>query len=97
VQGYRVELGEVEYHAREVARGHECVVVCSSSVPGTNELSLIVENYPDDVGPIVAALRQRLPAYMMPVRVVTMARLPMNDNGKIDRVALRQDIEARAR
>ena len=93
LQGFRVELGEIEYHAREVARGCECVVLSRVNRSGGTELSLIVENYSGDLKAVLAALRTRVPGYMMPARALSVARLPMNSNGKIDRVALRRTLD----
>ena len=94
LNGYRVELGEIEHHARELTRGRACVVVVSGNRSGNMELSLVVESDLADSGQILGALRARLPGYMVPVRVVPVTRLPMNANGKIDRMALQQRIEA---
>jgi amino acid adenylation domain-containing protein len=93
VQGYRVELGEVEYHARQVGRGCECVVLAAANGSGGSQLSLVVENYPGDLREVVASLRERVPAYMVPARALSMPRLPRNTNGKIDRIALQRALE----
>ncbi|HVO48289.1 MAG TPA: amino acid adenylation domain-containing protein [Steroidobacteraceae bacterium] len=92
LQGYRIELGEIEYHARVLARGHACVVVPQALDSGT-ELSLVVENFPGDPRALLTALRERVPAYMVPARALTVDRFPMNANGKIDRLALRRALE----
>jgi D-alanine--poly(phosphoribitol) ligase subunit 1 len=91
VQGYRVELGEVEFHARELSGGCECVVLAEGSA--TAQLSLVVENFGGDLSELLSALRARLPAYMVPDRARSLASLPMNANGKIDRVALQRSLE----
>jgi D-alanine--poly(phosphoribitol) ligase subunit 1 len=93
LQGFRIELGEIEYHAREVVRGCECVVISRVNRSGSGELSLFVENYSGDLKAILASLRARVPAYMVPVRALSVARLPMNSNGKIDRVALQRIVD----
>jgi D-alanine--poly(phosphoribitol) ligase subunit 1 len=91
--GYRVELGEIEHHARELMGGRACVVVAGGNRSGSQELSLIIEGEPADSVSVLGALRSRLPGYMIPARIVSMPRLPMNANGKIDRVALQRRIE----
>jgi D-alanine--poly(phosphoribitol) ligase subunit 1 len=94
LHGYRVELGEIEYHAREVVRC-ECVVICSVNRAGSAELSLIVENFAGDLKVALGTLRSRVPAYMIPARALSVPRLPMNSNGKIDRVALQRTVDGR--
>jgi acyl-coenzyme A synthetase/AMP-(fatty) acid ligase len=93
LQGFRVELGEIEYHAREIARGCECVVISRVNRSGTAELSLVVENYPGDLKAVLSSLRARVPSYMVPVRALSVARFPMNPNGKIDRIALQRTVD----
>ncbi|MFF0306944.1 amino acid adenylation domain-containing protein [Streptosporangium sp. NPDC004379] len=41
-----------------------------------------------DTAAVRAALRERLPDYMVPARFVVLDRLPLNPNGKVDRAAL---------
>jgi aryl carrier-like protein len=41
-----------------------------------------------DPATLRAQLRERLPAWMVPAAFVTMERLPLNANGKVDRAAL---------
>jgi amino acid adenylation domain-containing protein len=80
VHGYRVELGEIEAALREHAR--EAAVLLRDE-------QLVAYVAPEADAP---ALRERLkaslPAYMVPSRIVPLARLPLNANGKVDRQAL---------
>jgi amino acid adenylation domain-containing protein len=94
LQGFRVELGEIEYQARAAARGCECVVVPRLDKSGCTELNLFVENYPGDPKSVLASLRARVPPYMVPKRVLWIERLPMNSNGKIDRTTLKRSVDA---
>ena len=44
---------------------------------------------------ILAACRASLPEYMVPRRVEILERMPLNVNGKIDRNALRREMESK--
>ncbi|MGB5012039.1 MAG: hypothetical protein WBO88_17485, partial [Candidatus Dechloromonas phosphoritropha] len=37
---------------------------------------------------VIASLKQRIPAYMLPAWVLARASLPLNHSGKVDRKAL---------
>jgi amino acid adenylation domain-containing protein len=78
VNGYRVELGEIEAALRERVR--DAVVLL-------REDKLVAFVAPEAPG-LREHLKLRLPAYMVPSVFVPMARLPLNANGKIDRQAL---------
>jgi acyl-CoA synthetase (AMP-forming)/AMP-acid ligase II len=89
VNGYRVELEEVEAHLRAVCATELVAAVAWPAAHGS--ASGIVGFYvgtsmtPDTVR---RALALRLPAYMMPNRFQAVGNLPLNRNGKVDRKAL---------
>ncbi|MCX2185014.1 non-ribosomal peptide synthetase [Streptomyces sp. SKN60] len=84
VQGYRVELGEIE----AALMRHPCVleasVVCAA---GSLAAFLVTEAEPDE-----AALRRDLarvlPWYMVPEIFTRLDRLPLSPHGKVDRTEL---------
>jgi amino acid adenylation domain-containing protein len=82
VRGFRVELGEVESVLQQVPGVRAAAV---RLVGDTLVGYLTGEATVDDVA---AALRQRLPDHMIPSRWVTLERLPLTVNGKVDRRVL---------
>lgn len=86
VNGYRVELGEVEAALRRTDGVGSAVVVATS---GRTEL---VGFYAGDlpVADVRRALRRALPLYMVPRRLVPLPSIPLNANGKFDRARLRE-------
>ena len=88
IDGYRVELGEIEHHAREAANGANAAVVASPTADGSVTLTLFLENPAVEDSEVMAYLSRKLPAYMLPKRIAALADLPLNVNGKIDRGAL---------
>ncbi|MGI5521524.1 amino acid adenylation domain-containing protein [Micromonospora sp. CA-259024] len=78
VRGYRIELGEVEAALRELPGVVQAVVVARE-----DRLVAYVVG-----GAELAALRGRLPDYMVPAVIVGLDALPLTVNGKVDRAAL---------
>lgn len=89
--GYRIELGEIEHvlvnTLKVVANG--CVVYDH----GAKEIVLVYE-HPEELSAadFRKALGSCLPKYMIPTRYVRVERMPMNTNGKIDRLTLNRQI-----
>jgi D-alanine--poly(phosphoribitol) ligase subunit 1 len=90
VQGYRVELREVEHHARQFDAGRNVAAVAYQKQPGITSIHLFVEGEREHTGRIIDFLKTRLPYYMVPSSVTSIERLPLNSNGKTDRQKLLQ-------
>jgi amino acid adenylation domain-containing protein len=90
IRGYRIELGEIESVLRE-GRGVSDAVVVAAGDEGNKQLLAFLR--PSDDGPtrpvdeneLRLMLRQRLPAYMVPSTLYSVASFPMNRSGKVDR------------
>ncbi|MFJ9413732.1 AMP-binding protein [Streptomyces sp. NPDC101227] len=87
VHGYRVELGEVEAALRALTGVLDAAVVPLTN-PGGVELGAAYTGTATDGDDVRAALRNRLPAYMVPATLTRLDALPLNHNGKVDRTAL---------
>ena len=89
LRGYRIELGEIEAVLATVAGVKQCVVTIREDEPGDAQLvGYVVGATGFDEEAARAALRERLPVYMVPSRFVRLSALPLTPNGKIDRKAL---------
>jgi amino acid adenylation domain-containing protein len=93
-RGYRIELGEIEAALDGIAELRESAVVALKS-DGFEGNVLCCAYVPRPGGELpVTVLRQRLaavlPSYMLPSRWKQLERLPLNQNGKTDRPALRE-------
>ena len=95
IQGYRVELGEVEAALREAA-GVEVAIALGWPVTasGADAVTAFLGGETGDVAAIQKRLRERLPGYMLPREIRFVSELPLNANGKVDRGALRRLLEA---
>ncbi|WP_405945397.1 AMP-binding protein [Streptomyces sp. NBC_00932] len=87
VHGYRVELGEVEAALRGQPGVSDAAAVALATRAGT-EIAAAYTGAADSANDVRAALRDRLPAYMVPAVLTRLAALPLNGNGKVDRAAL---------
>ena len=89
LRGFRIELGEIDAALAELPALAAAVVVVHE---GTGEPQLVAYYVPTgpavDGGTLRAALRARLPEYMVPAHFVALAALPLSPNGKLDRKAL---------
>jgi non-ribosomal peptide synthetase component F len=88
INGYRVELGEVEHHLRNCLTS-DAAVVLAHSKENVTELYAFVESEEKSEDQILEALRKNLPAYMVPRSVFILPSLPVNASGKIDKTNLR--------
>ncbi|UPL08773.1 Gramicidin S synthase II [Pseudomonas sp. IsoF] len=90
IRGYRIELGEIEQQLALAPGVGEVVVM---AVPGEQgPLRLVAWFTPLEAAlqatELRAFLRGRLPEYMVPSAFVALPRMPLNNNGKVDRQAL---------
>ncbi|MFB9301299.1 AMP-binding protein, partial [Kibdelosporangium philippinense] len=94
VRGFRIELGEIEsVLAADPSVAQAVVVVAGSAAEDRNLRGFLVpKSAPEDTSAwtagLLADLRDRLPAYMVPVRVDVVESLPRTPSGKVDRLAL---------
>ncbi len=95
--GHRVELEEVDAHLRVVADVDLVGTVGWPLVEGAPQgMVAFVATERLDEARIVSVLKERLPPYMIPARVVPLSEMPLNANGKVDRNALRRRLETGA-
>lgn len=89
IRGVRIELDEVEQALLRHPDVKHGAVVCREDAAGVKYLAAYVEA---PAGVTRTALRDhmagQLPAYMIPDTFVVLPSLPLNLNGKVDRVAL---------
>ena len=89
IQGYRVELGEIEYHAREYLKDKNAVAVAFDNATGNTEIALFVESAEMPADKLTEYMRTRMPSYMIPTRILFVPQFPLNANGKTDRNQLK--------
>jgi nonribosomal peptide synthetase protein BlmIV len=91
INGFRVELGEVETALDRLAEVHEAAVVAVGERDGDRKLVAHVVPAPGHAVDPVRLRRQlaeTLPGYLIPSAFQRVDRLPLTGNGKVDRGAL---------
>lgn len=98
IRGMRVECAEVEFHLRQI-RGIRDGVVVAREQRGEKILAAFVVRDPSapdaaawDASSLAATVRRhlsaQLPDYMIHMAIVELPALPLNHNGKVDRLAM---------
>nr|WP_279635659.1 non-ribosomal peptide synthetase [Corallococcus carmarthensis] len=96
VRGFRIELGEIESGLRAFPGVNEAVVVARGADSDKRLIGYVTAHQGQtlDSDVLKASLKQRLPEYMVPSALVILEHLPLNANGKVDRKALPDPVDA---
>ncbi|HUR04008.1 MAG TPA: AMP-binding protein [Nonomuraea sp.] len=89
IQGWRVELAEVEHAVRTCPTVQDAVAVARTTDDGT-ELVVFYTGRPTPAAALAATLRALLPQGMVPKHYRHVEDFPLNSNRKVDRKALRE-------
>lgn len=84
--GHRIELGEIE---TAVSSLPEIALCCCLYDEKRQKIVLFIEEELDKAY-INGQISRLVPEYMLPNKVVTLQKMPINANGKIDRVKLKE-------
>jgi D-alanine--poly(phosphoribitol) ligase subunit 1 len=94
IQGFRIELSEIEFHAKKAINGQTALVALAvTNKAGNNEIAIVLESGKIDLGNLKIYMNSKLPSYMVPTQYHFIKPFPLNTNGKIDRRALRGEIK----
>lgn len=86
IQGFRVELSEIEYAARQFFENAcNAVVIPKKKDGGYCELHLVVEKETCNTSGLEKHLKEQLPVYMLPRQIHCMKSFPLSTSNKIDR------------
>ncbi|WP_312530619.1 MupA/Atu3671 family FMN-dependent luciferase-like monooxygenase, partial [Paracoccus sp. (in: a-proteobacteria)] len=88
LRGFRIELGEIESALSELGGVREAVAIVREDTPGDRRLVAYVTGQSLDEARMREALIERLPAHMVPGRIVVLEQMPLTPNRKIDRKQL---------
>lgn len=88
IQGFRVEMGEIEFHARNFPGVGQVAAIPQPNEVGNMQIFLLLENCSVKPEELREYLRSKVPAYMWPARIIPVPEFPKTVGGKIDRKAL---------
>jgi acyl-CoA synthetase (AMP-forming)/AMP-acid ligase II len=88
IQGFRVELSEIEFHLRAISGSANVVALAISNASGLSQVHAVFEGAQPEIEAIMEQVKTKLPSYMIPSGVHFIAPFPLNANGKTDRKKL---------
>ena len=96
IRGYRIEPGEIESRLNQYAGVRQAAVIDCADSNGKKFLCayLVFDGAAAEPSALKDFLKQDLPDYMIPPFFVTLEKMPVSPNGKIDRRALPAPIVA---
>ena len=86
-KGYRIELNDIEHNISMIKGVEECAVIVKYDNEIVKTIKAFVVGKVDNKY-VKEELSKMLPSYMIPKSIVIIDKLPVNQNGKIDRKAL---------
>lgn len=93
--GYRIELEEIEHALVKLSSVAQAAVIYHRSHTSFGKLIAYVACADDiETEGLLQSLRELIPEYMMPAKIIKMRTLPKNSNGKVDRQYLRELLDA---
>lgn len=93
IQGYRIELSEIEYHTRKFLKGQNAIAVTFNNQLGNSEIALFIEGTLSDKLSLENYLRCNIPSYMVPTKIVAEDIFPLTTSGKVDRMWLKNKLK----
>lgn len=85
VNGFRIEIGEIESVLKELPSVEDAAVALRGTAAGERLIGYIVG---DDTTDLREALTVKLPRYLIPAQFIYLPRLPLTSGGKLNRSAL---------
>jgi D-alanine--poly(phosphoribitol) ligase subunit 1 len=90
VQGFRVELSEIEFFAKEYLKKTNAVAIAFTNQIGNTEIGMVIESGEFDTKELIGYMKSKMPGYMIPTQVRFVNSFMLNTNGKIDRKPLKE-------
>jgi len=92
IQGYRVELSEIENIAKKHQKALNFSVISVKNRLNVLEIVLFTEKLETETIELLDFLKNKLPFYMVPSKIINLDKFPQTAGGKIDKQALKKSI-----
>jgi len=92
IQGIRIELEEIEFHAHKYIRNGNVIALSYKNKTGITEIALFIEVEKIDENDLLNQMKLKMPKYMIPSKIICIPEFPLNSNSKTDRIALQKII-----
>lgn len=92
INGFRVELSEVDYFANQIINKGLSVTIVHKDKNNNDNLIIFIEDFEVEEKELLAHLKENLPEYAIPAKIVKIKNLPLNASGKIDRNELKKQL-----
>jgi amino acid adenylation domain-containing protein len=90
IQGFRIELSEIEFYVKSFLDKTNAVAVPIKDPLGNTEIGLVIESKPISTDLLIDYIKLKLPIYMIPKKIQFTEEFPLNINGKTDRNKLKE-------
>lgn len=86
IRGFRIELTEIEGRIRAFDGIKDAAVIAQDDAGGGKRVvAYVVSDAPVDIKAMNAFIEEALPSYMVPSATMQIDRIPLNQNGKVNR------------
>ena len=95
IQGFRVELGEIEYLIRKEYEVKNTLSMTMEDKYKRNHIYLFIEDLSKNITGknVKEFLIKTLPSYMIPKKIYVMEKFPINSSSKIDKIKIRKILQ----
>lgn len=90
INGFRLELAEIEYFANQKLQNAISVAVIHKDKADNDHLVLFINDINSSEESVITHLKENLPDYCIPSKIITVEKFPTNTSGKIDRNELKK-------
>ncbi len=88
IQGYKVELGDIEQHARAFMNKGNAAAIVLKNEKGLLDIHLFIDQDDVDRKELLVYLKNQLSSYMWPRTIRVLKTFPLTISGKLDRSRL---------
>ena len=80
LSGHRIELNEIDFNLRKIGLSSASSIFFKKKI-----ISFFTDNRKKDKKKILKKLSKYIPSYMIPSNIIKIKKMPINQNGKINK------------